>query len=96
MVLLAKTDLSTAEIAQYELFWFLAAMFTSFWVGGSINAALSYLPRFSAQEQKVSLFNLCCLFIGFSAIVSGLFFLLGSWLLTTFTSFETFNFTGWL
>ncbi len=83
MVILGKL-LPAEEISVYESFWFTASLLTFFWVASCINAALTYLPKLSAGEQKQAFFNIFLFFTAVSTAVSGLLYLGGDVFLQTF------------
>lgn len=72
-IVLAKSNLSTESIGRYELFLFVVALFSSFWINGIIQ---SFLPLFrnnktfkSEKEKSPEFFNAFILISGLSIFI---------------------------
>lgn len=57
-IMLVKAGLSQEEVSSYELFIFLGNILSFFWVMGIKNAAISYFPTLTTEQQKTFFFNL--------------------------------------
>jgi O-antigen/teichoic acid export membrane protein len=89
-IVLAKSHLSVSEIGSYEIFLFITALLTAFWINGFIQ---SFLPlyknnsTFSGDQQKSpEIFNAFVLLSGFAAVVVVLLVVFQKNISTIFTS----------
>lgn len=67
-ILLAKSQLSTAAIGQYEQVWFMGGALSFFWMIGLQQGLLNYYPRLDANAQS----NLLTLAVMVYFLISGL------------------------
>lgn len=84
-VLMAKSQLSTAEIGHWELLMYIGYTLSFFWVSGLVQGVLTMFPRLEAIAQRRLVFNVYSLFLSISLLVL-LFTTLGSSVLRTILS----------
>lgn len=87
-ILLAKTDLTVAEIGIYDTLLMIGGTFTFFWISGLLDGLLAAFPKVEAEQKRVFLFNVYLLFQGLALIISGLLFFNQAFLTQVFTSYE--------
>jgi hypothetical protein len=87
-LLLAKSGLSTTQIAIYEALLFLGNMVSFFWLGGGQNAFLARFPKLEGIDRK-RLYAAAFLFFQLLAVVSAAFlWLVHPFLVQRLTNFE--------
>jgi len=87
-ILLAKTDLTVAEIGIYDALLMIGGTFTFFWISGLLDGLLAAFPKVEEGKKRIFLFNVYLLFQGLALIISGLLFFNQSLLTQIFTSYE--------
>lgn len=87
-ILLAKTDLTVAEIGIYDALLMIGGTFTFFWISGLLDGLLAAFPKVEEEKKRVFLFNVYLLFQGLALIISGLLFFNQSLLTQVFTNYE--------
>ncbi|MFK7947452.1 MAG: polysaccharide biosynthesis C-terminal domain-containing protein [Saprospiraceae bacterium] len=87
-ILLAKTDLTVAEIGIYDTLLMIGGTFTFFWISGLLDGLLAAFPKVETKQKRVFLFNVYLLFQGLALIISGLLFFNQAFLTQVFTSYE--------
>jgi hypothetical protein len=87
-VLLAKTDLTVAEIGIYDALLMIGGTFTFFWISGLLDGLLAAFPKVDEERKRVFLFNVFLLFQGLALIISGLLFFNQENLTQLFTNYE--------
>lgn len=68
-VLLAKSQLSVADIGAYELLLYIGYVLSFWWVTGLIQGLLTKHPLLPKTDQKQLLFNVYLLFVGISVMI---------------------------
>jgi|TARA_B110000285_G_C15075330_1_gene590378 O-antigen/teichoic acid export membrane protein len=87
-ILLAKTDLTVAEIGTYDALLMIGGTFTFFWISGLLDGLLAAFPKVNEERKRVFLFNVFLLFQVLAFIISGLLFFNQENLTQLFTSYE--------
>ncbi|MFT5833849.1 MAG: O-antigen/teichoic acid export membrane protein [Cognaticolwellia sp.] len=87
-ILLAKTDLTVAEIGTYDALLMIGGTFTFFWISGLLDGLLAAFPKVNEERKRVFLFNVFLLFQVLALIISGLLFFNQENLTQLFTSYE--------
>ena len=87
-ILLAKTDLTVAEIGTYDALLMIGGTFTFFWIAGLLDGLLAAFPKVNEERKRVFLFNVFLLFQVLALIISGLLFFNQENLTQLFTSYE--------
>ncbi|MFT6937815.1 MAG: hypothetical protein ACJA1N_002119, partial [Saprospiraceae bacterium] len=86
--MLAKTDLTVAEIGTYDALLMIGGTFTFFWISGLLDGLLAAFPKVNEERKRVFLFNVFLLFQVLALIISGLLFFNQENLTQLFTSYE--------
>jgi O-antigen/teichoic acid export membrane protein len=87
-ILLAKTDLTVAEIGIYDALLMIGGTFTFFWISGLLDGLLAAFPKVDEARKHAFLFNVFLLFQGLALIISGLLFFNQANLTQLFTNYE--------
>lgn len=87
-ILLAKTDLTVAEIGIYDALLMIGGTFTFFWISGLLDGLLAAFPKIDDTKKPVFLFNVYLLFQFFALIISALLFFNQAFLTQLFTNYE--------
>lgn len=87
-ILLAKMDLTLAEIGIYDALLMIGGTFTFFWVSGLLDGLLAAFPKIDKERKRVFLFNVFLLFQGLALIISSLLFFNQTALTQLFTDYE--------
>ncbi len=87
-ILLAKTNLTVAEIGIYDTLLMIGGTFTFFWVSGLLDGLLSAFPKIEARDKHRFLFNVFVLFQVLALIISMLLFFNQSTITNIFTNYE--------
>ena len=88
-ILLAKTDLTVAEIGIYDALLMIGGTFTFFWISGLLDGLLAAFPKIDEAKKPVFLFNVYLLFQFFALIISTLLFFNQAFLTQLFTNYES-------
>ena len=87
-ILLAKTNLTVAEIGIYDALMMIGGTFTFFWISGLLDGLLAAFPKVDDERKQVFLFNVYVLYQALALIVSAFLFLNQSFLTQVFTNYE--------
>ena len=84
-VLLAKSQLSVADIGAYELILYIGYVLSFWWVTGLIQGLLTKYPLLSKTAQQQLVFSVYLLFVGISVLIFLVFLLFPAPLLQLLT-----------
>lgn len=95
-ILLAKSGLSTAEISMYEALLFLGNLVSFFWIGGGLNALLSFYPKLEERDRAAAFGQAFVVFSALGIAAASLLWVLRDFLLWRLTNFTELPYFGWL
>jgi len=84
-ILLAKSQLTVADIGAYELVLYLGYVLSFWWITGLIQGLLTTYPRLLETEQKQFIFNVYLLFLIISILLIAMLFTFSNFLLALLT-----------